>query len=126
MKKNLFTAITTMLVTLLLVVVSSTVITSCTDLFNQNKDEIEMLGLEITSYPTKTNYNRGDTLDLSGLAVVAVYSDGSRSGFYNYTTTPAEGEVLNETGSVKVIVEKVILKPRETRHIQASFYIEVR
>ena len=34
-------------------------------------------GIEITSPPTKTTYNAGENLNLSGIAVTATFSDGS-------------------------------------------------
>ena len=111
MKKNVFTIITTVLVTLLIVVVSSTLVTSCSDL---NEKENEIMGLKITHKPNKTGYLLGETLDLSGLVVNVIYEDGSRVDYYDYTTTPREGEILNQEGIQSVVVEKVI---RENRKI---------
>ena len=34
-------------------------------------------GIEIGNYPTKTEYDVGDTLDLSGLTIIVYYSDGT-------------------------------------------------
>ena len=34
-------------------------------------------GIEITSPPTKTTYNAGEKIDLTGIVVTATFSDGS-------------------------------------------------
>ena len=36
-----------------------------------------MIAIEIKSYPTKTSYYVGETLNTSGLSLIATYSDGS-------------------------------------------------
>ncbi|MCF0108160.1 MAG: bacterial Ig-like domain-containing protein, partial [Bacilli bacterium] len=51
--------------------------------------------LEITSNPTKTTYNEGEALDLSGLVVTATWSDSSQSDVTNLCTyNPADGALL--------------------------------
>ena len=52
--------------------------------------------------PTKTTYNSGETLDLTGLVVTARYSDNT-TATVNYTSTnPANGAVLTATTTVTV------------------------
>ena len=50
--------------------------------------------ISILSAPNKTTYEEGETLDLTGLVVRATYNDGSET-ITNYTTSPAEGDVLS-------------------------------
>ena len=113
------------LIPLILIFVSATIFTSCSYLFN-NDDEDDFVALEVIKYPTKTTYIKGETLSLSGLAVQAIQKDGSRTPYYDYITTPAEGEVLNELGTQTVVISKTIHKNRHTNHYQTgSFSIEV-
>jgi hypothetical protein len=60
--------------------------------------------IEITMLPLKTVYVVGDTLDLTGLAVTAIYSDGSSAAVTGYTTNPVNGTVLNTAGTITVTV----------------------
>ena len=124
MKKNRFAILTTVFVSLLIIAVSSVLFTSCEEL-NQEKEAYDIIALEISNDPNKTNYVKGETLDLSGLTVLAISKDGNRYNLYDFTTTPAEGQVLNETGSIEVVVEKVVRKNREKSTYKDSFYIYV-
>ena len=54
--------------------------------------------ITVTSYPSKTNYKEGETLDLTGMIVIATYSDTSTQAVTGYSTDPAEGAVLNNSG----------------------------
>ena len=71
--------------------------------------------IEIRTLPNKRNYIVGETLDITGLSVYAVYSDGTDrrlvydngSGIIlrdNYTASPADGAVLNIVGTQFVTV----------------------
>lgn len=54
-------------------------------------------GIEITSPPTKTTYNAGENLNLSGIAVTATFSDGSTQDVTSECTfAPASGTVVYE------------------------------
>ena len=54
-------------------------------------------GIEITSPPTKTTYNAGENLNLSGIAVTATFSDGSTQDVTSECTfTPSSGTVVYE------------------------------
>ncbi|MDR0492531.1 MAG: bacterial Ig-like domain-containing protein [Nitrososphaerota archaeon] len=71
---------------------------------NVTRAEPMLTGIEITAHPSKLAYAVGEVLDLSGLVVTAVYSDDSTLRVENYTTIPAAGAVLNETGTWNVTV----------------------
>lgn len=45
------------------------------------------VGIEIHSYPSKTEYKEGQALQQKGLAVNAVYSDGSRAAITGFTVS---------------------------------------
>ena len=54
-------------------------------------------GIEITSPPTKTTYNAGENIDLTGIAVTATFSDGSTKEVTSECTfSPASGTVVYE------------------------------
>jgi len=59
--------------------------------------------LVIVSEPTKTEYEAGETLDLTGLIVKIIYNSGAENTTSNYTTSPAGGsELTGGTSSVLV------------------------
>lgn len=64
-----------------------------------------LAGIKVTA-PTKTTYFVQENLDLEGMTVVAVYDDRSEKALSpeEYTVNPADGSVLNESGSVEVVV----------------------
>ena len=72
--------------------------------------------IEITSLPEKTTYEQFETLDISGLAVEAVYYDGDRRqlGADQYTIDIPQ---LNELGRIKVTVVH--------EELSAFFYVTV-
>lgn len=54
-------------------------------------------GIEVTSPPTKTTYNAGENLNLSGIAVTATFSDGSTQDVTSECIfSPASGTVIYE------------------------------
>ena len=54
-------------------------------------------GIEVTSPPTKTTYNAGENIDLTGIAVTATFSDGSTQDVTSECTfSPASGTVIYE------------------------------
>ena len=54
-------------------------------------------GIEITSPPTKTTYNAGENIDLTGIAVTATFSDGSTKEVTSECAfSPASGTVVYE------------------------------
>ena len=141
-----FKRITSVLIVLFGIIVAVTSFAGCVNTLGNNEDPVIAIG--ISSYPTKIEYTKGESLDLAGLVVYEVrvnrsYYDGNdynydydymnNNGAYNsgyttdYTTTPAAGEILNETGTQTVLVERVIknTKQRRTERFQAKFTIRV-
>lgn len=43
----------------------------------KTESEVSLVSLSITSCPTKTSYVQGEALDLTGLIIIANYSDGT-------------------------------------------------
>lgn len=59
--------------------------------------EVILSKIEVTNEPTKTVYTVGDTFDITGMTVVATYSNDATELLYygiEYTTVPANGEVI--------------------------------
>lgn len=78
----------------------------------------EVTGITIQSEPDKTEYGLNETLDLSGLVVMATYNVGDPADVTaSVTTDPVKGAVLSEAGE---IVVKVTYEGKE-----ASFKINV-
>lgn len=57
--------------------------------------------IAITTQPSKTTYEYGDTFSSSGMAVTATYSDGATANVTGYTTSPS---TLNKVGEQTVTV----------------------
>ncbi|MCL2165328.1 MAG: bacterial Ig-like domain-containing protein, partial [Oscillospiraceae bacterium] len=58
-------------------------------------EPVTLSEIVITSPPDKTVYDEGDALDLTGLVVTAIYSDGSSEIIDDYTTDVPDGEILD-------------------------------
>jgi hypothetical protein len=86
-----------------------------------NEPQVVLVSLEITTLPTKTAYRTGATLDLSGIVVIAHYSDGSAKPVTSYTTNPANGETLSLSGIQSVTVSYT----EDTVSMTDSFEVEV-
>lgn len=55
--------------------------------------------LTVTTPPTKTSYEQGDTLDLTGIVVTATYADGTTANVTNNCTfSPADGATMSTVG----------------------------
>ncbi len=64
-------------------------------------EEVILSKIEITNEPTKIVYTVGDTFDITGMTVVATYSNDATELLYygtEYTTVPANGEVITGEG----------------------------
>ena len=57
--------------------------------------------IAVTTQPTKTAYEYGDTFSSSGMVVTATYSDGATSAVTGYTTSPS---ALSTVGSQTITV----------------------
>lgn len=58
--------------------------------------------IAITTQPTKRNYTKGETLNLSGMVVKATFNSGNSAVVTSYTTSPANGSTLSTIGTVTV------------------------
>jgi hypothetical protein len=63
-----------------------------------------LTGVEIASMPLKRMYQPGGELNLDGLEVNAVYSNGTKETVAGWTASPTEGSVLNEPEEITVTV----------------------
>ncbi|MGN1080817.1 MAG: bacterial Ig-like domain-containing protein, partial [Acutalibacteraceae bacterium] len=48
--------------------------------------EVTLVGIDISALPTKVDYTTGEAIDLTGLKVIAIYSDKSSAEITGYTT----------------------------------------
>lgn len=90
--------------------------------FAVNVRAVRLAGLEIVSKPSKTKYkvNEAKVLDTTGLAVKAVYSDGTRESL-----KPEDCEITGFTGS-KLGMQTITVTYTEGSIMQtASFQVEV-
>lgn len=60
--------------------------------------------IAIATQPTKRNYTKGETLNLSGMVVKATFNSGNSAVVTSYTTSPVNGSTLNTTGTITVTV----------------------
>ena len=63
-----------------------------------------LTGITLNTENVKKTYVQGEALDLTGLVVTANYSDNTSEAVTNYTTNPANGTALNNTGAIPVTV----------------------
>ena len=62
-----------------------------------------LTGISITTAPTKTTYYKGDSLDLTGMAVTATFSSGATEVVTsNCSFSPANGSALSSYGTVTI------------------------
>lgn len=63
--------------------------------------EAALSSISVTTPPTKTEYNVGDTFDPAGMVVTAEYSDGTTKTITDYTVTPS-GALTASNTSVRI------------------------
>ena len=63
-----------------------------------------LTGITLDTTNVKKSYIQGEALDLTGLVVTANYSNNTTEAVTNYTTNPANGAALNNTGAIPVTV----------------------
>lgn len=63
-----------------------------------------LTGITLDTANVKKTYEQGEKLDLTGLVVTANYSDNTTEVVTNYTTNPANGATLNNTGAIPVTI----------------------
>ena len=69
--------------------------------FDVNVKEAKVTSISVKNKPNKLNYYEGDTLDVTGLKVIATYNNGSTSEISGYDYTP---KVLNNSGITTITV----------------------
>lgn len=82
---------------------------SCTQVTNEEEPEI-LSSLEITSFPKKMVYNKGEYFSSDGLAVKAVFSNGTYKENFTVTMIPPSGSRLMTTGKQDITVSAGGLK----------------
>lgn len=60
--------------------------------------------IAITTPPTKTAYNKNETLDLTGMVVTATFTSEQTVAVTGYTTSPAAGAALSTLGNQTVTI----------------------
>lgn len=60
--------------------------------------------IAITTPPTKTTYDKNETLNLAGMVVTATYTSKATEVVTGYTSSPAAGTVLSALGSQPVTI----------------------
>lgn len=69
-------------------------------------EKVTVTSIEIISLPDKTNYTyKTDKLDLSGIVIKAVYSDGTNEIISDVSRINAHGFTLNTVGSKDIVIE---------------------
>ena len=70
----------------------------------------------------KKNYYQGEALDLTNLQIYTLFADNTTAAINNYTSRPAEGEILNDLGEKTVTI---IFNNSEGTETTYSFTIKV-
>lgn len=65
-------------------------------------DPVSATDLSVKTAPTKVNYKKGETLDLTGLVLDATVSGNHVDVTSGYTASPANGATLNSVGAQEV------------------------
>lgn len=69
-------------------------------------EKVTVTSIEIISLPDKTNYTyKTDKLDLNGIVIKAVYSDGTNEIISDVNRINAHGFTLNSVGSKDIVIE---------------------
>lgn len=63
-----------------------------------------LTSIAIATQPAKTTYEKGDSLDLTGMTVKATYNSGATAVVTGWITSPASGVVLSTLGTQTVTV----------------------
>ena len=85
---------------ILLIMICATI--SCK---TQTEEPISQLKqIFVTQQPDITNFYRGESLDLSGLRIAAVYSDGKIEDVKDFETFPKDGSLIENENSLDVTI----------------------
>ena len=89
---------------------------------NESRKKVTLESIEITTPPTKTDYEEGELFDNTGMVITARYSDGSSKVVTNYTYTPQTALkdtdtlitiVYTENGISKEVSQKIKVKEKK-------------
>jgi len=70
---------------------------------------VALTGIEVTTLPTKRNYVVGEPLDLTGIVVTGTFNNETTSDVTSQCTfNPANGSILDESGTITVNVSCTI------------------
>lgn len=83
---------------------SSSSASSSSSSSNSSSVAPSLTSITLDTTSVKKKYVQGEALDLTGLVVTANYSDNTTEAVTNYTTNPANGAALNNTGAIPVTV----------------------
>ena len=67
-------------------------------------EEPVLESIYIKTYPDKMEYQLNEPLDLTGIEVMARYSNGSEKAVYDWSSNPEQEYVLNSTGEVSIVI----------------------
>lgn len=91
------------------------------------EEEVTMTSIEVTTKPTKLAYTEGEALDLTGMVVTLIGTDGTQEitetlGVDEYLTTPVNGAILttDPTGEIEVVVSAYDFEDSFTITVTAS------
>ncbi len=73
-----------------------------------NKQDSSVTGIEITRYPDKLVYYVNDPLDLNGMEVTAVYSDGTSAKVNDYLVDTVNPTTMAGITTVKIRYERAV------------------
>ena len=89
---------------------------------NESRKKVTLESIEITTPPTKTDYEEGELFDNTGMVITARYSDGSSKVVTNYIYTPQTALkdtdtlitiVYTENGISKEVSQKIKVKEKK-------------
>lgn len=79
----------------------------------------ELVGIEITTEPTKVRYAIGETFDPAGMVVTAEYNDGSKKAVTNYTYSPT-GALAEANNVITISYTEGTITKTTTQRITVS------
>ena len=81
------------------------------------KKDVVATALEVATAPTKINYKKGETLDLTGLVLDATVGGNHVDVTSGYTASPANGATLNTVGAQTVTLSYGGQSTTQTIHV---------
>ena len=71
---------------------------------DKSSESVTLSSIIVDHESSKKTYEQGEKFNTSGISVLGVYSDGSQKTVTGWTTVPANGAVLSNTGNTTVTV----------------------